>query len=119
MRFIVDQAVSWQVAEALTKAGHDAIHVRDVGRANAPDESILELAAADRRIIISQDTDFGTLLVRAGGKHPSVVLLRMRDARPETHARTILQNLPQIARDLESGAIVVIEDARIRVRRLS
>ncbi len=119
MRFVVDQAVSWQVAEALTEAGHDAIHVRDIGRAKASDESIFNFAADERRIIISQDTDFGTLLVRSEGKHPSVVLLRMRDGRPEAHARIILQSLPEIAKDLESGAIVVIDDARIRVRRLS
>lgn len=45
MRFLVDNALSPQVAEGLQNAGHDAVHVRDIGLATADDDVLLNLAA--------------------------------------------------------------------------
>jgi len=118
MKFLVDQAVSWQVARDLGAAGHDAVHVRDVGLAAADDEVVLKRAFDEKRVIITQDTDFGTLLTTTGARRPSVILLRLRDARPEVHARTLLESLEATEEDLQRGAIVVVGDAAIRIRRL-
>ncbi len=50
---------------------------------------------------------------------PSFVLLRWPELRhAQDQARVILANLPNFEAELESGAIVVIESARIRVRLL-
>jgi predicted nuclease of predicted toxin-antitoxin system len=121
VRFLVDQAVSPQVAHALCVGGHDAVHVRDIGLAAASDLVIIERAFAERRAVITQDTDYGTLLIKSGARRPSVVLLRVRDGRPEVHARLLLSalKLASLARDLESGAIVVLSEATIRIRRLA
>ena len=118
MRFLVDQAVLWQVAAALVSAGHDAIHVRDIGMADAADEDILRRAVADQCTIVTQDTDFGTLLAASRATSPSVVLLRMADGRPSVQATAILSAMDSVAAAIASGAIVVIGDAAVRVRSL-
>ena len=62
VRFLIDRALSPAVATELGRAGHDAVHVRELGDAGRLDKEIFDHAAQDDRVIISGDTDFGTLL---------------------------------------------------------
>ncbi len=99
-------------------AGHDCVHVYDLGLNGQPDEQIMATADADDRILISADTDFGELLANAPVLAPSVILLRRTDKTAESVAAVLLANLDQVAEELTAGALVVISDTRIRTRRL-
>jgi predicted nuclease of predicted toxin-antitoxin system len=119
LRFLVDNALSPVVAEELDKAGHDALHVRDLGMQAAADERIFDLAAREGRVIISADTDFGTLLALRRATEPSVVIFRRSsERRPDAQARLLLRQLPCVAGSLERGSVVVIEEDRLRIRAL-
>lgn len=118
MRFLVDNALAPATAAALRGAGYDAVHVRDRGLGAALDDVILDLAAAENRILVSQDTDFSTLLARRKAASPSLILFRRTDKTPRGLVQCLLANLAQIREHLEQGSVVVIEDTRVRVRRL-
>jgi len=86
---------------------------------DAKDEDIFEFAAKDEFIIVSADTDFGTLLALRELAKPSVILFRRgTQRRPEKQVSLLITNLPSITDELEYGAVVVFEEKRIRVRRL-
>ena len=119
MRFLIDNALSPVVAEGLRQANHDAIHVRDLGLAAADDETIVEHADRDQRVIVSADTDFGTILAMRNAASPSVILFRGATPRnPIGHVKLLIANLAAIAPSIERGAVVVLEPQRIRVRSL-
>jgi predicted nuclease of predicted toxin-antitoxin system len=81
--------------------------------------TIFETAAKDDRVLLSADTDFGTLLARRSKTKPSVILFRgATPRRPADQAALLLANLPAITTDLAGGAIVVFEPTRIRIRPL-
>jgi len=62
MKFLVDNALSPLISTKLNQLGYDARHVRDFGQPGATDLEIFNLATAQNRILISADTDFGSLL---------------------------------------------------------
>ena len=76
MKFLIDNALSPIIAKGLRKAGFEAIHVRDIGLHSASDSVIFESAFKNEQIIVSADTDFGTLLALRQYSKPSVILLR-------------------------------------------
>lgn len=119
MNFLIDENLSPRVAELLTKAGHDAVHVRDLQATSAPDSTIMALAMADNRVIVSADTDFGALLAQARTTEPSVILVReILELRPPDLVNIILNHLDVLEPHLSTGAIVAFAPAGIRVRAL-
>ena len=119
MKFLIDNNLSPLLAEGLKAAGHDAVHVRDLGLQAAKDPIVLEYARPENRVLISADTDFGALLARSQESSPSILLIRrLAGRRAADQAAVILANLQPVAEDLAVGAVVVLGDERLRIRRL-
>lgn len=107
------------MVELLARLGHDAVHVRDLGLTRSSDGAILAAARDDNRVVVSGDTDFGDLLASTNATSPSVVLLRRQGQRRAAEVIALLAaNLEAVLADLETGAVVVLDADRVRVRRL-
>jgi len=119
VKFLIDSPLPPLVAEGFRRAGIDATHVRDLGLQSAEDEDIFSLAIQENRVLVSADTDFGTLLALRSTNKPSLILFRRgAEYHPSKQLSLILTNLNSIQSSLEQGCIVVFEKTRIRIRPL-
>lgn len=110
--------ISLSTVHALHAEQHDIVHLRDEGLIRLSDAEILEKARRERRIVLTFDLDFGDLLATGGSNFPSVVIFRLYNETPSSVTAHIKSVMQQRNHELESGALIVVEDTRHRVRRL-
>jgi predicted nuclease of predicted toxin-antitoxin system len=118
MRFLADAGISPKTVEFLTQLGHEATHVRTLGMQRAPDAQVIALARTDGSVVLSFDLDFGDLLALGVTDKPSVILFRLADERAESVNRRLSTVLNEQVTELESGALILVQDTRYRVRKL-
>lgn len=105
------------IAARLRETGHDAIHAIDARCGDLPDREIFRRAAEEHRIIVTFDLNFGNIASAAADPATSVILLRLERARASHFWDRLQVAIAQTSDALRTGAIVLVEDARIRVRR--
>lgn len=118
MRFLADAGISPKTVEFLRQLGHDAVHVRDLGMQRAADQDVVERARAENRVIVAFDLDFGEILALGVLDRPSVILFRLADETPESVNRRLASVLSERSEALDSGALILVEDTRYRMRSL-
>jgi predicted nuclease of predicted toxin-antitoxin system len=118
MRFLADMGVALRVVEWLRSEGHDASHLREEGLHRLPNGRIFEKAAAEHRILLTFDLDFGEIIALSGGQSVSVILFRLHNTRTPHVIDRLRTILKESASTLEQGAIIVVEESRHCIRRL-
>lgn len=118
MRFLLDMNMPPSFAERLHAQGHEAVHALDAGLADRPDQQLFERATAENRIVVTFDLDFGEIAGAVTGNTCGVILLRLKLARPAYLWTRLQVAIAEAAEALQGGAIVVVEDSRIRIRRM-
>lgn len=76
MRFLLDESAEAGIALFLALQGHDATRIGRDYPPRLPDEEVLALAHREQRIRITNDKDFGDLVVRKRHPHAGVILFR-------------------------------------------
>ncbi len=118
MQILIDMNLSPQWCTVLEKAGYTAHHWSDLGEKNAPDIEIFQYAHENNYVVFTHDLDFGDILAATGADSPSVIQIRTDDPTPETMHTTVLSALNQFQSELISGALMVVDPERVRVRIL-
>jgi len=119
VKFLVDINLSPRLADQLGALGHDVVHAWSLDLGSAPDTVLLERARAEDRVLVSADSDFGTILAATRAATPSVLYLRgVTGRRVEDLVARITTALPAVEKALNAGSLVVVEPATVRIRSL-
>ena len=118
MRFLCDMGVSRKVSGWLHSQGHESSHLGEEGLARLPNGLIFAKAIDENRGILTFDLDFGEIAALAGGRIASVVVFRLQNARAEHVIERLSAVLEKAIEPLKKGAIVTVEETRLRIREL-
>jgi predicted nuclease of predicted toxin-antitoxin system len=116
MRFLADENVSRLVVERLRVAGFDVVSVRET-RPGASDKDVLDEADKNDRVLVTEDRDFGELVVRQRLKVRGVILLELDRLSGAAEAELVAEIIRVHASKLTDN-LLVVEPGRIRVRPL-
>ena len=114
MKILLDSCISGTLRLPLQAAGHDVLWTGTWAE-DPGDEQILAFAYKERRVLITLDKDFGTLAILHDRPHAGIVRLVNLSLREQA---TICQHILQkYADDLQVGAIITVDQNRVRIRR--
>jgi len=118
LRIVVDMNLSVEWIPLLEQAGWSAVHWSAVGDPHAEDETIMAWALTNGHVVFTHDLDFGTTLALTHAEGPSVIQVRGQRVLPEHVGTLVLAALRRYEPELSVGALLVVEQAKSRVRVL-
>ncbi|MBI3609981.1 MAG: DUF5615 family PIN-like protein [Nitrospirae bacterium] len=118
MKLLIDMNLSPQWIPVFERWGWQAVHWSSVGDARATDRVIMDWARANGYIVFTHDLDFGGLLAVTQAKGPSVIQVRAQDVMPRHLEEIVIKALKQYKAQLESGALITVDESTSRARIL-
>ena len=109
MRFLVDECTGPAVATWLRTQNHEVFSVFEQSR-GMNDEDIIQKAASENWILITNDKDFGDMVYRDGRLHRGVILLRLYDERSMSKIQIISSLIKNYVDRLPDSFVVATEN---------
>ena len=82
------------------------------------DRTVMDRALANDHIVFTHGLDFGTTLALTRATGPSVLQIRGQNVLPDHMEKVAIGAVQQHDADLAAGAVVVVDEAKCRVRIL-
>jgi predicted nuclease of predicted toxin-antitoxin system len=116
LKLLADECCDTGLVASLRKDGHDVLYVLEK-KQGVSDNDVLLDAYNDRRILLTEDKDFGELVYRL--KKPSIGIILIRIDVKEKHLKWgRLRKLLENYEDRLEGHFVVIDSRKFRFRPL-
>ena len=115
LRFLADESCDFAVVRALRAEGYDVFAVSEVMR-RSDDRELIEQAYREKRILLTEDKDFGWLVFVSHADSAGVILLRF----PGNARRALVRTIVQLVQEQDErllAAFVVVQPGYIRIRR--
>lgn len=121
-RLLADENLHSQVIAALRTLGFDVLAAREEGWFGETDAALLHRASQSQRVIVTHDSDFGTLAIRTGAPTYGIIYLRPGHMKPD-ETMTLLQTLLAENLTITPPFIIIAQRSSsgvtIRLRNLS
>ena len=113
MNFVADESCARPVLQALREAGHDVVAIAEIAR-GATDDQVLERALKEKRVLITEDRDFGELVYARGRSSAGVILVRFPSQARRAKSATVIEAVSRLGSRLRD-AFTVVEPGRVRI----
>jgi predicted nuclease of predicted toxin-antitoxin system len=116
VRWLADEWVAAPLVALLRAHGHDVLYVAEAA-VGLSDADVIALALREKRLLLTEDKDFGDLVFRRERTVPGVALMRIGSETPTLKTTCLAAAIERYAEGL-FGRYTVIEEGRFRSRRL-
>lgn len=116
LSFLADESCDFGIVRALRAEGHNVLAVAEM-MSRSDDRELIDFAASEERILITEDKDFGWLVHVAGAKSNGVMFIRFPGNRRSVIATVVCTVVRQHG-DRLNRSFVVIEPGYVRISEL-
>lgn len=117
IQFLADENIPLYLVDLLRREGYDVFSVAEESPGDA-DSDILLYSLQSRRIILTEDHDFGELIFRDHRSAYGVILIRIPHTLPRDERKARMLTVVRQYQDEFIGAMVTITPANVRRRLL-
>ena len=115
MRVLADESCDFAIVRGLRDAEYDVLSIAETF-AGASDERVIEFASQQRRLLITEDKDFGQLVFAATKENSGVILVRYPAMVRSGLVDAVHELLSEQGETLYNS-FVVMEPGRVRLGR--
>ena len=116
MKFLADECCDQGLVESLRQTGNDVLFVLE-SKPGATDDVVLALAFDERRILLTEDKDFGELVYRLKKPAHGIILMRI-DLKNRREKWPRMKKLIDSYGEKCIGRFVVVDENKFRFRPL-
>ncbi|MEK7729023.1 MAG: DUF5615 family PIN-like protein [candidate division KSB1 bacterium] len=113
LRFLADESCDFAVVRALRAQGYEVFVVSEVTQRSV-DRELIEQATREKRILLTEDKDFGWLVFASQAESAGVILIRFPGNARQSLAQTV-ENVIQEQGENLRNAFVVIQPGHVRI----
>jgi predicted nuclease of predicted toxin-antitoxin system len=113
LRFLADESCDFAIVRALRAEGYDVLAVSEVSQ-RSDDRELIEQAHREKRILLTEDKDFGWLVFVSYAESAGVILVRF----PGDARQTMVQMVQKLVHEQGErlvGVFVVVQPGYVRV----
>jgi predicted nuclease of predicted toxin-antitoxin system len=116
VNFVADVNIEKLIVDTLRKQGHDVKWITEVNMCMT-DAEILKISSDEKRILLTNDKDFGEIVFRQKMKTSGVILFRVKEQDEDLKLHLMLQLLKNHGDKIENHFIVLAKD-KFRIIKL-
>jgi len=114
MRILADENIPLSVVKALKEEGHDIVTLYDLGKTGITDESVVDVAEREDRIILTLDLDFGHIYYFTKRGLVNIIVVRSKMPISENITKLLLKFFKS---KIEPKGLIVLSEKKVRVLR--
>ena len=118
MRFLIDADLPRSAKDVVSRRGHEAIDVRDIGLRSAKDPQIARHAQSEGICLVTGDYDFADIRNYPPEYYAGLVVLKLPRTATATYINQLLDSFlaqEDLLTQL-SGKLAIVEPGRVRLR---
>lgn len=120
MKLLIDECVLGKTAALLKRSGFSIVTLQELGKTSVTNGVVIKISKKQKAVIVTNDLDFGNLILYPLGSHLGIIVLRPRLDTPQAiddvH-KILLRLLREVKPQDIERSLIIIDRNKYRIRK--